>query len=164
MSKEAGAEAPTTVQPQAQPQVKTPAQNKQLLETAEKHLADIITKKKLLDKQLSTLETNIYHQEQSFLEEATVGNIILGFDYQNAQTSNNFSRRKTISNNISDKHRLFSLSSVTFQRALELNKQKDDVIPNTDDEFYGGSASTKKKKSIKRSSNARDFNYDGKKK
>ena len=40
--------------------------------------AQLVASTKTLDKQLSALETNIYHREQAFLEDATLGQVDLG--------------------------------------------------------------------------------------
>nr|KMM69611.1 hypothetical protein CPAG_05926 [Coccidioides posadasii RMSCC 3488] len=49
-------------------------------EKLRKELRDTLQKKRLLDRNLATLEESIYRFEQSYLEETGAGNIIKGFD------------------------------------------------------------------------------------
>lgn len=79
--------------------------------TMRKELKDLLSKKRTLDKTLNNLEEQIYKYEGTYLEETQNGNIVRGFDNYIKGGLNK--RRATIS----DKERIFSLSSAAFMKA-----------------------------------------------
>ncbi|ODQ52314.1 NuA4-domain-containing protein [Saitoella complicata NRRL Y-17804] len=111
----------------------TPAQaapqaSVQYYEHIKKELKSIISQKRTLDKNLASLEEQIFTLEGQYLEDtAQGGNIIRGFE--NFLKSNT-SRRRT---EFSENDRLFSLSSASYLRTLKDNGAESDVeVPRTD--------------------------------
>ncbi|KAH8108724.1 histone acetyltransferase subunit NuA4-domain-containing protein [Phellopilus nigrolimitatus] len=94
------------------------AEDKLRYETARKELILSLQKKRAVDRQLAQLEVQIYNFEGSYLSETAQhsgGNIIQGFDgYLKTQ---NVGRRR---HEITDADRVFSNSSMTYQKSLEL--------------------------------------------
>lgn len=130
----------------------------QQYEDAKKELIDLLNKKKQIDRTLVSLEASIYAFEGSYLEDtATTGNIIRGFDsYLKAQpTSYGSSRHKKVQ--VSESDRLFSLSSSTYTKSLQL-KQGLDV--DSGDDIHLSSSSTKKDKKRKKRNDSRAVSED----
>ncbi|ORY46522.1 NuA4-domain-containing protein [Rhizoclosmatium globosum] len=91
------------------------AQKAEKLALVEKELQDLLARKKVLDRQLATLETNIYTYEGSYLDDPN-GNIVKGYDgYVHAQRVEPKQRK----NKIPESDRIFSTSSVTYQKVSE---------------------------------------------
>ncbi|KAK2748346.1 hypothetical protein FQN57_001004 [Myotisia sp. PD_48] len=105
-------------------------------EKLRRELRDTLQKKRLMDKNMATLEESIYRFEHSYLEETGAGNIIKGFDnyIKGASSSSNLggggglgssfagigstgggpsTRRKC---QVSEMDRVFSRSSASFMR------------------------------------------------
>ncbi|CAN6669147.1 hypothetical protein TRVA0_041S00738 [Trichomonascus vanleenenianus] len=82
-------------------------------EKMRKSLKELINKKRTLDKNLNSLEEEIYRTEGSYLEDTQNGNAVRGFD--NYMKSNPNKRRMTFTN----QDRMFSLSSAVFLKSLE---------------------------------------------
>ncbi|KAF9166883.1 Chromatin modification- protein meaf6 [Actinomortierella ambigua] len=87
---------------------------------AKNELNELIARKKLVDRNLASLENSIYAFEGSYLEDTLHGgNIIRGFDgYLNPKADK--SRQK-----YSESDRLFSMSSTTFTKALQIKDNPD---------------------------------------
>ncbi|KAF8982034.1 Chromatin modification- protein meaf6 [Entomortierella lignicola] len=87
---------------------------------AKNELNELMTRKKLVDRNLAVLENSIYAFEGSYLEDTQHGgNIIRGFDaYINSKADK--SRVK-----YSESDRLFSMSSTTFTKALQIKESQD---------------------------------------
>ncbi|PFH53400.1 hypothetical protein AMATHDRAFT_137701 [Amanita thiersii Skay4041] len=98
-----------------------------------KDLVQALLKKRTLDKQLAQIEAQIYSLEATYLIETAThggGNIVQGFDgYLKNQT---VTRRKY---EVNDQDRIFSNSSLTYQKSLELIGEGDD--PGATNEEYG---------------------------
>ncbi|TFK74851.1 NuA4-domain-containing protein [Pluteus cervinus] len=94
------------------------AEDKARYEALKKELLTALPKKRQLDKQLAQIEVQIYNLEAAYLTETAAhsgGNIIQGFDgYLKNQTGG---RRRY---EVSDNDRIFSNSSSTTQKSLEL--------------------------------------------
>lgn len=95
--------------------VETPEERATIMkhyETARKELRDLLARKKQADKDLATLESQIYKLEGSYLEDTQQGgNIVRGFDGYIKGVTNN---RKS---HFSESDRLFSLSSVSYSES-----------------------------------------------
>ncbi|KAI8917664.1 hypothetical protein PhCBS80983_g05782 [Powellomyces hirtus] len=88
-----------------------------MLQEAERELQELLSRKKAVDKSLVDLERKIYLIEGSYLEDTNHGNIIRGFgDYLN-----NHSTKKK--HKLTEEDRLFSRSSVTYNKALEMKER-----------------------------------------
>ncbi|TPX33305.1 hypothetical protein SmJEL517_g03739 [Synchytrium microbalum] len=100
------------------------------LTEAEKTLQDLVTKKKIIDKQLATVEASIYALEESYLTDTQqYGNVVRGFDgYLQGRTD----KKKY---KINEADRLFSQSSVTYHRALEI-KAREEEYSREEEEMY----------------------------
>ncbi|KAF9437934.1 Chromatin modification- protein meaf6 [Entomortierella beljakovae] len=87
---------------------------------AKNELNELMTRKKVVDRNLAGLENSIYAFEGSYLEDTQHGgNIIRGFDgYINSKADK--SRVK-----YSESDRLFSMSSTTFTKALQIRENQD---------------------------------------
>jgi chromatin modification-related protein EAF6 len=100
-------------------------------ETLRRGLRDTLQKKRILDKELSRVEDDIYRVEGAYLEEtSSAGNIIKGFDqYIKSSTTTGVSAAGTISGSalgggpagrrktvVNDTDRIFSRSSVSYMR------------------------------------------------
>jgi chromatin modification-related protein EAF6 len=81
-------------------------------EKMKKELRELINRKRVMDKNLTTLEDQIYKFEGAYLEDASNGNIMKGYD--NYMKTNQTKRRGTFS----DQDRLFSLSSAVFLKVF----------------------------------------------
>ena len=82
-------------------------------EKLRRDLRDTLSRKRVLDTQLSKLEDNIYSLETSYLEDTTSGNIIRGFDnYIKGGASAAAGRKKTIT---TEQNRLFTNSSISYK-------------------------------------------------
>ncbi|KAJ3165803.1 hypothetical protein HK101_012080 [Irineochytrium annulatum] len=87
---------------------------KQLSE-AERMLAELAGRKKRLDRELATIETNIWNYEGSYLEDTqSYGNIVKGYDGYLAG-----SRAEKRKHKVNDSDRIFSNSSSTLMKSLE---------------------------------------------
>ncbi|KAK1226302.1 chromatin modification- protein eaf6 [Marasmius sp. AFHP31] len=90
-----------------------------------KELLAAIPKKRNLDKKLAQLETQIYNIEGTYLTETAAhsgGNVIQGFEnYLKNQTT---ARRRI---DAAEHDRLFSTSSLTFQKSLELMADEEGI-------------------------------------
>ncbi|KAF8987361.1 chromatin modification- protein eaf6 [Podila verticillata] len=118
-------------------------------------LNDLISRKKIVDRNLAGLENSIYAFEGSYLEDTQHGgNIIRGFDgYINTKADK--SRVK-----YSESDRLFSMSSTTFtkasdsvERALQI-KENPDPESSQDETKRSSSSSSNKRPNPKTSSTA----------
>ncbi|GLB38362.1 putative nuA4-domain-containing protein [Lyophyllum shimeji] len=100
-------------------------------ESLKNELKKALPKKRQADKQLAAIEVQIYNLEATYLTETAVhsgGNIIQGFDgYLKNQTTG---RRKY---EINDQDRLFSKSSLTYQKSLDLMGEGDESTATNDD-------------------------------
>ncbi|KAG6854119.1 hypothetical protein C0991_010283 [Blastosporella zonata] len=107
------------------------AEDKARYETLKNELKKAIPKKRQADKQLATVEVQIYNLEATYLTETAAhsgGNIIQGFDgYLKNQTTG---RKKY---EINEQDRLFSKSSLTFQRSLDLLGEGDESTATNDE-------------------------------
>ncbi|KAG0089800.1 chromatin modification- protein eaf6 [Podila epicladia] len=106
---------------------------------ARAELNDLISRKKIVDRNLAGLENSIYAFEGSYLEDTQHGgNIIRGFDgYINTKADK--SRVK-----YSESDRLFSMSSTTFTKALQIKENPDPE--SSQDETKRSSSSTLNKR------------------
>ncbi|KAJ3201176.1 Chromatin modification- protein meaf6 [Dinochytrium kinnereticum] len=121
-----------TQTPTAPATAPTPGQNQELLD-AEKELIELLNRKKQVDKALSTLESNLYTYEGSYLEDTQQhGNIIKGFD---GYLSSRNDKRKMKFN---DSDRIFSMSSVTYMKSLEM-RQREELLFSEEDGGRAGS-------------------------
>ncbi|EIM19625.1 NuA4-domain-containing protein [Wallemia mellicola CBS 633.66] len=92
-------------------------------DSARQELVDALKKKKQFDKQLNSIESEIYANETSYLEETNVpggGNVVRGFDGFLKQSNNNLmsstgsgrqSNAGTKRFEVTDNQRIFSNSS-----------------------------------------------------
>ncbi|KAF5382567.1 hypothetical protein D9615_002886 [Tricholomella constricta] len=107
------------------------AEEKSRYESLKNELKKALPKKRQADKQLATVEVQIYNLEATYLTETAAhsgGNIIQGFDgYLKNQTTG---RRKY---EINDQDRLFSRSSLTYQKSLDLLGEGDESTATNDD-------------------------------
>ncbi|KAG5650129.1 hypothetical protein H0H81_000590 [Sphagnurus paluster] len=94
------------------------AEEKARYESLRNELKKALPRKRTADKQLAAIEVQIYNLEAAYLTETAAhsgGNIIQGFDgYLKNQTTG---RRKY---EINEQDRLFSKSSLTYQKSLDL--------------------------------------------
>ncbi|TNY23911.1 hypothetical protein DMC30DRAFT_332512, partial [Rhodotorula diobovata] len=129
------------------------------LEHARKNLRNQLDKKRKIDRDLATLEQSIYAFEGSYLSDALFpassaanasgssssasgaqfGNIIRGYDsYLKAPSSSAGDRRKVgrPGDGPNDKERMFSASSATYHRSIELRAAEAaaSVEPESDDD------------------------------
>ncbi|KAF7440559.1 hypothetical protein PC9H_000905 [Pleurotus ostreatus] len=95
-------------------------------ETLRAELLKSLEKKRTVDKQLANIELQIYNLESQYLTETAAhsgGNIIQGFEgYLKNQT---VTRRKY---EVSEQDRIFSNSSSTLQKSLELMADGDESL------------------------------------
>ncbi|KAF8895343.1 histone acetyltransferase subunit NuA4-domain-containing protein [Infundibulicybe gibba] len=107
------------------------ADDKTRYETLKKELTQAIPKKRIIDRQLAQIEVQIYNLEASYLTDTAAhsgGNIIQGFDgYLKNQS---VGRRKY---EVSDHDRIFSNSSLTIQKSLELLGEGEDSTATNDE-------------------------------
>ncbi|KAI0688893.1 NuA4-domain-containing protein [Earliella scabrosa] len=108
------------------------AEDKSKYDAAKKELLQSLAKKRNLDKQLAQLEVQIYNLETSYLTETAAhsgGNIIHGFEgYLKNQPGG---RRKY---EISEPDRIFSGSSLTYKKALELLGEGEESTATGEDQ------------------------------
>ncbi|KAJ3035922.1 hypothetical protein HDV00_003323 [Rhizophlyctis rosea] len=99
-----------------------------MLAEAERDLQELISRKKTVDRNLADLERKIYALETSYLEETQYGNIIKGFE---GYLSGRGEKKQKF---LQDTDRLFSLSSATWQKALEVHarESRDHRDPSED--------------------------------
>ncbi|KAI8363119.1 histone acetyltransferase subunit NuA4-domain-containing protein [Mortierella sp. GBAus27b] len=112
---------------------------------AKTELSELISRKKIVDRNLASLENSIYAFEGSYLEDTQHGgNIIRGFDgYINSKSDK--SRVK-----YSESDRLFSMSSTTFTKALQI-KENPDQESSQDEGKRPSSISSTKRPNLKTS-------------
>ncbi|KAJ3053345.1 Chromatin modification- protein meaf6 [Rhizophlyctis rosea] len=104
----------------ARPEMDVNNATPEMLAEAERELMELISRKKVVDKQLLELERKIFALETSYLDDTPYGNIIRGFDgYTNSRTDKKRSY-------LNEADRLFSLSSATWQKALEEKNRPND--------------------------------------
>ncbi|KAF7968289.1 hypothetical protein HWV62_3805 [Athelia sp. TMB] len=107
------------------------AEDKARYESIRKELIQALPKKRAVDKQLAQIEVQIYNFEGSYLTETAAhsgGNIIQGFEgYLKNQS---VTRRKY---EVSETDRMFSNSSLTYQRSLELFGEGEESTATVDD-------------------------------
>ncbi|KAG0214131.1 Chromatin modification- protein meaf6 [Mortierella sp. GBA30] len=115
---------------------------------AKNELNELMARKKLVDRNLAGLENSIYAFEGSYLEDTQHGgNIIRGFDgYINTKADK--SRVK-----YSESDRLFSMSSTTFTKALQI-KENADPESSQDESRRPSSSSSTKRPNLKTSSSS----------
>ncbi|KAF9468485.1 histone acetyltransferase subunit NuA4-domain-containing protein [Collybia nuda] len=105
--------------------------NKARYEALKSDLIKALPKKRKADKQLAQIEVQIYNIEASYLTETAThsgGNIIQGFEgYLKNQ---GVGRRKY---EVNDHDRLFSRSSLTYQKSLDLMGEGDDSTATIDE-------------------------------
>ncbi|KAF8158206.1 histone acetyltransferase subunit NuA4-domain-containing protein [Crassisporium funariophilum] len=105
------------------------ADDRSRYETLKKELMQALPKKRAIDKQLAQIEVQIYNLEASYLTETAAhsgGNIIQGFE--NYLKNQNAGRRKY---EVHDHDRVFSNSSLTHLKSLELMGEGDEsAAPN----------------------------------
>ncbi|KAJ3150713.1 hypothetical protein HDU86_006330 [Geranomyces michiganensis] len=105
-----------------------------MLQEAERELQELLSRKKVVDRSLLDLERKIYLFEGSYLEETSNGNLVKGFsDYLNSHST----RKKA---KLNEGDRLFSRSSVTYPKALEMARDRGLADDGVDDD-NGGSSS-----------------------
>jgi len=107
------------------------AEDKARYEAAKKELIMALTKKRAIDKQLSQLEVQIYQTEATYLTETSAqggGNIIQGFE--NYLKNTNLARKRT---EVTDADRMFSTSSMTYQKSLDLMGEGDESAGEVDE-------------------------------
>ncbi|KAI5478631.1 Histone H4 acetyltransferase, NuA4 complex, Eaf6 family protein [Pseudohyphozyma bogoriensis] len=112
----------------------TAADLRKKLDNSRRELRGYLEKKRRLDKELATLEASIHAFEGSYLSDALLpastsagntnaqfGNIIKGYDsYLKAATTGGDRKRGRATEEARDADRMFSRSSATFQKALDL--------------------------------------------
>lgn len=107
------------------------AEEKSRYESLKSELKKALPKKRQADKQLATVEVQIYNLEATYLTETVAhsgGNIIQGFEgYLKNQTTG---RRKY---EINDQDRLFSKSSLTYQKSLDLLGEGEESAATNDE-------------------------------
>ncbi|TEB22757.1 NuA4-domain-containing protein [Coprinellus micaceus] len=106
------------------------ADDRSQYESLRKELMQALPKKRLVDKQLAQIEAQIYALEGNYLTETAAhsgGNIIQGFEgYLKNQTA---TRKKY---EVGEQDRIFSNSSLTYQKSLDLTGDGEDTT-TTDD-------------------------------
>ncbi|KAJ3020702.1 Chromatin modification- protein meaf6 [Thoreauomyces humboldtii] len=96
----------------------------QMLQEAERELQELLSRKKAVDKSLIELERKIYLIEGSYLEDTNHGNIIRGFDgYLTNSSSAHHAPSTKKKHKLTEEDRLFSRSSVTYPKALEMKER-----------------------------------------
>jgi len=107
------------------------AEDKARYEILKQELLQALPKKRAVDKQLAQIELQIYNLESVYLTETAAhggGNIIQGFEgYLKNQS---VGRRKY---EVSESDRIFSASSSTYQKSLELLGEGDESTATVDD-------------------------------
>ncbi|KAF5309338.1 hypothetical protein D9611_014006 [Ephemerocybe angulata] len=112
------------------------AEDRTQYETLRKELMQALPKKRLVDRQLAQIESQIYALEANYLTETAAhsgGNIIQGFEgYLKNQTAG---RKKY---EVSDHDRIFSNSSLTYQKSLDLTGDGEETTTGDDYKQSGG--------------------------
>jgi len=106
------------------------AEEKTSIMTAKKELIQALVKRRALDKQLAQIEVQMHALEGQYLVETSAhsgGNIIHGFE---GYLKNQVTKKRY---ELSDADRLFSTSSLTYQRSLELSGEGEESAANADD-------------------------------
>ncbi|KAH9936162.1 NuA4-domain-containing protein [Fomitopsis serialis] len=99
-------------------------------DAAKKELLQALSKRRNVDKQLSHLEVQIYNLEASYLTDSAAhsgGNILHGFE---GYLKNPTGGRKKYE--IHDNDRMFSNSSTTYKKSLELSGEGEESGPGDD--------------------------------
>lgn len=82
----------------------------------ERELEEMLTKRSSLIKNLESIENSLYNLETAYIEETQYGNIIRGYEgFLSARTPASRRQRAT------DSERIFTSSSVTYQRDTEMD-------------------------------------------
>lgn len=76
-------------------------------------LKALLAKRKEINKELDDVEEKLYLEESAYLQDASAGNVIKGFEHYTKNSQNR--RRYTVTEN----DRIFSQSSVLFMEATE---------------------------------------------
>ncbi|RUS21431.1 hypothetical protein BC937DRAFT_92711 [Endogone sp. FLAS-F59071] len=114
---------------------------RQQYDEAKHELQALLSRKKIVDANLATLETNIYNFEGSYLEDTQQnGNIIRGFD---GYVNNRSDKKKQ---RFTEQDRLFSQSSTTYLKALSLKEEKDQESSQDERSSNHGGSSRKDRK------------------
>ncbi|KZT11904.1 NuA4-domain-containing protein [Laetiporus sulphureus 93-53] len=106
-------------------------EDKARYDAARKELMQALTKRRNIDKQLAALEVQIYNLEASYLTETAAhsgGNIIHGFE---GYLKNPTGGRKKYE--VTDADRMFSQSSVTYRKSLDLAGEGEESAATADD-------------------------------
>ncbi|KAH9038394.1 histone acetyltransferase subunit NuA4-domain-containing protein [Lactarius pseudohatsudake] len=106
------------------------AEEKTRIMTAKKELIQALVKKRALDKQLAQIEVQMHALEGQYLVETSAhsgGNIIHGFE---GYLKNQVTKKRY---ELSDADRLFSTSSLTYQRSLELSGEGEESAATAED-------------------------------
>ncbi|BGP27100.1 histone H4 acetyltransferase, NuA4 complex, Eaf6 family protein [Rhodotorula toruloides] len=136
------------------------------LEQSRKDLRGMLEKKRKIDRDLATLEASIYAFEGSYLSDslfppssasqsssaaaAQFGNIIRGYDsYLKAPSSASGDRKRggRPGDNAAEKERMFSASSATYQRSIELRSAEHTASASVEPESDEDGASFRRKRS-----------------
>lgn len=105
--------------------------DKAAFEAAKKDLKQALDKKREADRRLAEVEVQLYQLEATYLTETTTnsgGNIITGFE--NYLKNQGIGRRKF---EVTDHERMFSASSTTYQRSLELMGEGEESAVTQED-------------------------------
>ncbi|GJN93112.1 hypothetical protein Rhopal_006157-T1 [Rhodotorula paludigena] len=148
-----GEQAPPPPQQQHPLDGLSPTDLRNKLDAARKDLRGHLERKRRIDRDLATLEQSIYAFEGSYLSDALFpassnttssatsqfGNIIRGYDsYLKAPSASGGDRKRggRVGEGALDKERMFSASSATYQRSVELRQAEAaaSVEPESDDD------------------------------
>ncbi|KAI9758821.1 MAG: hypothetical protein M4579_002835 [Chaenotheca gracillima] len=106
-------------------------------EKLRRDLRETLQKKRLLDKNMASLEEQIFKHENAYLEETSAGNIIKGFDNYIKGSSGGAGggaggagRKRAV---VNDADRVFSRSSASFSRVYCLDSMTRDQIEGVAD-------------------------------
>jgi len=92
-------------------------------------LEDLLNRKALVDDQIANIERQIYYLEGSYLEEtATQGNVLRGFDGYLTARAAGVDKKK---GRFKETERLFSLSSSTYQKSLQVQEEGQEEYTST---------------------------------
>ncbi|KAI1793261.1 NuA4-domain-containing protein [Ganoderma leucocontextum] len=108
------------------------AEDKVKYDAAKKELLQALAKKRALDKQLASLEVQIYNLETTYLTDTAAhsgGNIIHGFE---GYLKNQPSGRKKYE--IGEQDRIFSVSSQTYKKAVDLSGEGEESTATGEDQ------------------------------
>ncbi|KAF8503229.1 histone acetyltransferase subunit NuA4-domain-containing protein [Hysterangium stoloniferum] len=123
----------TTAQPAVSAIPESSAQVREAYAKTKQELLDALTRKRALDKQLVQCEVQIYNLEATYLSETSGnagGNIIQGFDGYLKNPGVNKRRAE-----VSDADRMFSNSSSTYAKSLELQADDSDTASEAVNKF-----------------------------